>query len=247
MKKTYLYIISFLIILTTFKAGAQDLPPDSVLIPLKIRVGIEVSGPVIYFTDKTKLSFEGYFLADLNEKFSLYFAGGYSDFKYSQFNYDYKSKGIFFRTGTDINLLKPEIALGRYWAGIGLHYGLSVFNSETPSFYIRNYWGTTSSSIAARTYRGHYLEFAPGFRALLFRNVSIGWTVSLRKQLFFKSTRDIRPIFIPGYGNGGKSFSAGISYFIVWSIPYKKIKVAIKKETPEEPEEDGSTIEKTNN
>jgi hypothetical protein len=246
MKKTYLYIISFLIILTSIKAHGQDVPQDSVLIPLKLRVGIEASGPVIYFTDKNNLNLEGYFSADLNEKMALYFAGGYSNFKYSQYNYDYKTSGIFFRTGVDINLLKPEVAIGKYWAGIGLHYGVALFNSATPSFSARNYWGTTSSSIAAQTSWGHYLEVAPGFRAELFGNLSIGWTVSLRKQLFFKTKNDIRPIFIPGYGKGGKSVSQGINYFLVWNIAYKKIKVAIKKEPTEEPEESGSATTTTN-
>jgi hypothetical protein len=74
MKKTSLYIISFLIILTTFRVRAQDKPQDSVLFPLKLRVGIEVSGPVIYYTNKKNLSIEGYISGDINEKLSVYFA-----------------------------------------------------------------------------------------------------------------------------------------------------------------------------
>ena len=32
----------------------------------------------------------------------------------------------------DFNLLKPDKSLGKYWAGIGLRYGLSRFTSEVP-------------------------------------------------------------------------------------------------------------------
>lgn len=237
MKKIYLFIISIPVILYSAGIQAQDPVQDSVTIPLKVRAGMEVSGPVIYFTDKNILNLEYYLLGDLNERLSLYVAGGYSSYSYSRYNYDYQSKGPFMRAGVDINLLKPETAKGKYWGGIGLHYGMSVFSSATPFFKEDDYWGTTSSSITAKHYSGHYIEVAPGFRAELFKNLSIGWSVSLRKQLFYKASGDIRPIFIPGYGNGEKGFSAGISYFIVWNFRFKEIIVPVKQEAPEETEE----------
>jgi hypothetical protein len=148
---------------------------------------------------------------------------------------------MFVRTGLDFNLLKPDKAFGKYWAGIGLRYGLSVFNSEVPSFQQENYWGTTSSSIAQKTNWGHFIEASPGVRAEVFRNFSMGWTISLRMLIYTGTGKDLRPIYFPGFGNGGKTFSAGLNYFIVWNIPYKKINVIIKKEVPEETEDTGTT------
>jgi len=245
MWKTYAYIISFLILPGTSTIMAQIQPEDSVLIPLKIRAGIEVSGPIIYLTGKNNLSTEGYISVDLNEKLCLYAGVGYSKFKYSQYNYSYQNKGIFFKTGIDINLLKPEISMGKYWAGIGLRYGLSAYNSETPSFWYRNYWGTVTSSLGPSARMGHFLEFSPGVRAELFRNFSIGWSVSLRRLIYSGTNKDLSPIYFPGYGNGAKPFSTGISYFLVFNIPFKKIKVEIKKEIPEEVEETTETEERT--
>ena len=209
--------------------------PDTVTIPLKIKAGIELSGPVIYFTDKNILNAEGYLSVDLNEKLSLFLGAGYSDYKYSQYNYEFLNKGIFVKAGVDVNLLKPEIAMGRYWAGIGFRYGFSSFNSETPSFSHDNYWGTAQSSLTPRTGTGHYFEVSPGFRAELFRNLSIGWSVNLRKLIYPGIKKDIRPIYFPGYGDAEKSVSAGIHYFITWNIPFRKIRVAVKQEEPEEP------------
>jgi len=54
--------------------------------------------------------------------------------------------------------------------------------------------------------------------------------------LFNTSPDDIKPIYMPGFGDSGKVFSAGMSYFISFSIPYKRIKVITKKEVVEEPE-----------
>jgi hypothetical protein len=218
-------------------ASAQDEPPDTVVIPLKIRAGLELAGPVIYFTDKNNLSFEGYVSGDLNEKMAIFLGGGYADFKYSQYNYDYLSRGVFIKAGVDFNLLKPEINMGKYWAGIGLHYGQSIFTSETPSFEHENYWGTTASSIPSKTSWGHFLEISPGFKAELFNNFSIGWSVSLRRLIYSGTTKDLMPVYIPGFGTGGKTMSFAMNYFITINIPYRKIRVAIKKEVPEETEE----------
>jgi hypothetical protein len=127
--------------------------------------------------------------------------------------------------------------MGKYWAGIGLRYGLSRFNSEIPSFQKNNYWGTTTSSVAQKTDWGHFVEVSPGVRAEVFRSFSIGWTISLRMLLYTGTGKDLRPLYFPGYGTGGKKFSSGISYFFVWNIPFKKINYIIKKEVPEENEE----------
>jgi hypothetical protein len=237
MRKTFAYFISILIILIPINAAAQDQPEDSVIIPLKIRAAVEIAGPVIYFINNENLSLESHISGDLNEKMSLFLGIGYANYRYSQYNYNYHSKGIFFKAGVDFNLLKPQTNMGKYWAGFGLHYGLSAFSSETPSFANQNYWGITSSSIPSKNSLGHFLEISPGFRAELFSNFSIGWSVSLRKLIYSGTSKDLMPIYIPGYGNGAKTVTYALNYFISFSWSYKKIKVAVKKEEPEETEE----------
>jgi hypothetical protein len=72
---------------------------DTIPITLKIKVGIEVSGPAIYYTDKNILNAEGYVSVDLNEKRSAFLALGYLNYKYSQYNYSYINKGSFVKIG----------------------------------------------------------------------------------------------------------------------------------------------------
>ena len=233
MRRTFVYIINLIMFLSSGFVQAQD----TVLFPLSIKAGLELSGPVIYLTDKSNLSIEGFLSFDRNEKMSYVMEAGYLNYKYSQYNYDYLSKGIFTRLGIDINLLKPEMSVGRYWAGIGLRYGLSLFNSETPSFQHENYWGTITSSIPPRTSMGHFLEFTPGVKTELFKNLSIGWTIRLKLLISGGGGRDLRPIYFPGYGNGGNRAAAGISYFLTWNIPFKTKTVITKPVVPEEAEE----------
>ena len=235
MRRIYVYIISIFLISVT---GTRHVhAQDTILFPLKMKAGLELSGPVIYFTDKNNLSAEGYFSMDINHTTSLVLAAGYLNYKFSQYNYDYLNKGIFFRTGADFNLRKPEVFSDKYWAGIGIRYGLSIFTSETPSFKETNYWGTTISSISPVTSTAHFLEVTPGLRSEVFRNFSIGWSISLRMLLYSGTGKDIRPIYFPGFGKGGNTFSTGISYYMVWSIPYKTLKYIVKPEAPETTEE----------
>jgi len=169
---------------------------------------------------------------------------GYMNFKYSQYNYDYTSKGAFTRLGADINLLKPEVSQGRYWAGIGLRYGISLFNSETSRFQHENYWGSVTSSLPSKKAMGHFIEVAPGVKTEIFRNFSMGWTIRLKLLISGGGGKDLRPIWFPGYGNGGRRTTAGISYFLTWNIPYK-IKTVISKPEPVEEETDESSEQTT--
>ena len=109
---------------------------------------------------------------------------------------------------------------------------------ETPSFNKENYWGSVTSSIPVATRMGHFLEVVPGVKTELFKNISIGWSVRLRLLISAGTGRDLRPVHMPGFGNAGKSATAGFSYFLVWQVPYKSKMVIIKKEEPEEVEED---------
>jgi len=239
MLKTFVYIISLLLLIncSLVKVNAQDTIP----IPLKIKIGVEVSGPAIYYTNKNILSEEGFVSLDLDEKRSVILAAGYLNYKYSQFNYTFLNKGSFIRLGMDFNLLKPDKSLGKYWAGIGLRYGISRFNYQVPTYQKTDYWGTTISSISPKVNWGHFVEITPGVRTEIFNHLSIGWSVSLRLLLYTGTGKDLRPIYFPGFGDGTKTITTGMNYFIVWNIPYKKIKVVLKKEAKEEPEDNGDT------
>jgi len=240
MRRTFAYSISLLL----FLSGGSLFAQDTILFPLKIRAGVDIAGPGTYLTDKDNLSLEGYISYDRNEKMSYVIEAGYLNYKYSQYNYDYLSKGIFTRLGVDFNLLKPGMSLGKYWAGIGLRYGLSVFNSGTPYFQYENYWGTVTSSIASKTKTGHFIEITPGVRTELFKNFSMGWTIRLKLLISGGGDKDLRPIYFPGYGNGVNRTAAGISYFLTWNIRYKTRTVITKPEVPEETDE--TEVESTN-
>jgi hypothetical protein len=237
MQRIYVYIIS--VLFTLIGMISPVLAQDTIEFPLKLKIGFEIAGPVEYYTNNNILKTEGFISADLDEKRTVVLSAGFVNYKYSQYNYDYLNKGYFLRAGVDFNLLKPEKSHGRYWAGIGFHYGISRFTSEIPTFSQDNYWGTTTGSIPTKTSWGHFLEATPGIKTEIFKNVSIGWSISLRMLLYSGTEKDLRPIYFPGFGSGGKKTSTEISYWLTWNIPFKKIRVITKKPAPEETDESG--------
>ena len=137
MRRISAYIISSMLII--FCSSLQIEGQDTITYPLKIKAGLEVSGPVIYYIDNNMLSTEGFVSVDLNEVKSVIFAAGYADYNYSQYNYTYMSNGIFARAGIDFNLMKPKKTKGRYWGGIGFRYGISHFTYQIPFYKQDNY------------------------------------------------------------------------------------------------------------
>jgi len=236
MRRIYAYSISLLLLLSVSVSSLSG--QDTIPVSLKVRLGLEISGPIKYLINPDILNTEGFLAVDLNEKITASLAGGYLKYHYSQYNYEYNVDGIFFRGGADFNILKINKTRGKYYGGLGLRYGLSHYTYEVPYFYSENYWGKAESSIPSLSGWGHFLEFAPGVRADLFRNIGIGWTINIRMLLYNTSPDDIKPIYLPGFGDTGKIFSAGMSYFISWSIPYRKKTVITKKEVVEEPAEE---------
>ncbi|MBA4321511.1 MAG: hypothetical protein C0408_01705, partial [Odoribacter sp.] len=82
---------------------------DSIKVPLHIRAGLDIVGPVSYFADRNNLTLEGFVVLERDSKKSYVFEAGYQNFSYSQYNYSYLSKGVFLRCGIDFNLLQPII------------------------------------------------------------------------------------------------------------------------------------------
>jgi hypothetical protein len=219
--RTSAYCISLLIIAFNLSARAQD----SIKVPLNIKAGFDIIGPASYFADRdrNKLNLEGYIAFESNVKKTFVIEAGYQNFKYSQYNYSYLSKGAFIRCGIDFNLIQPFLAEGKYFAGIGLRYGLSIFSSEVPEFKHENYWGTGTGSVASAIYAAHFIEVTPGIKTQIFKYMSIGWNLRLRLMVYPGTGKDLKPVSIPGYGNGVKSFSPGINFYLILNIPYKSV------------------------
>ena len=122
---------------------------DTITYPMSVRIGADLLGPASYFADRNSLAIEGFISMDRDTSKAYVIEGGYLNFSYTQYNYDFNCRGGFIKLGMDFNLLSPFVSKGKYFAGIGLRYGMSIFNTEVPVYEYENYWGSFSSFIPA--------------------------------------------------------------------------------------------------
>jgi hypothetical protein len=232
-RRTYVYIISLLLL-----AGVRLSAQDTLLVPLKIRVGFDAAGPVGYFIKNDLKSFGVLGSIDINERFSVEAGTKYSHFSVSEETYDYSSNGMSFVLGPAVNLLKPKMADGQHFIGLGLHYGMSVFSQETPRVEYTNPWGTVSTTLPLSHHTGHFIEFTPGVRTDLTPWLTIGWNISLRVLISDGTDNNLKPVYMPGYGDCSSRIATGASYYISISIPYRTKRIITKPKITEEEEEE---------
>jgi hypothetical protein len=233
-KRTCVCFISIFLLI-----GGRAVSQDTIAFPLHIRTGFDLSGPVVQLMNNNNVSYSALASADLNESYSVDFGMKYSSFSATETSYDYRSRGISFVAGVGYNLMKPKVTKGRYYAGIGLRYGISFYEQETERIEYSNTWGTGTMSAPLSHHTGHFLELTPGLRAELFPGLTIGWNIYARLLLSTGAGHDLKPVSMPGYGDATSRITTGAAYFVSIAIPYKKIKVIIKPkpESTEETEE----------
>jgi hypothetical protein len=218
MRRIYALSISLLLISTI--SFSQEQLEKRVERPFSL--GIELSGPIISALDTSSLNYEISLSYRLNHKYFIVIEPGFTSFSYTQYNYDYLSSGGYLRAGVDINLMKPKAEPGNHYAGIGLRYGISLFNQETPLGSYSNYWGDYNFAIEREFVHAHFLEASGGVKAELFRNILIGWTFRARVLIYQSAGKENKPVSIPGLGETNGGIQPGFSYQLIWILPFKK-------------------------
>jgi len=226
------FISLFLII------GSRAMSQDTVTVPLHIRAGFDLSGPVMQLIGTDLISYGIVASTDINSALAVTGGIRYSDFRLSDYSYEFMSRGISITAGTDYNFIKANASGGKHYAGIGLRYGLSFYSEEASVIRYNNEWGAGESSVPLSRHTGHFLEITPGVRTALFPGVTIGWNLYMRLLISAGAGKDLKPVHMPGYGAGTKGMTTGAEYYVAISIPYKKIKVFIKPRNQQSDDEE---------
>lgn len=232
-RRTCIFFISLLL-----SVGNAALSQDTVTFPLHIRAGFDISGPVMKLLDKDLISYGVTGSADINSSVALTAGFRYSSFNSSEVIYDFSSRGLSFTAGADYNFIKANVSQGKYSAGIGLRYGLSFYREEASMIRYTNEWGAGETVVPPGRHTGHYLEITPGVRTEIFPGVTIGWNLYMRLLISAGAGKDLKPVWMPGYGAGTSGMRTGAEYYLSLSIPYRKIKVYIKPKTRDSGEDE---------
>lgn len=219
-------------------------PADSmVIVDNGLRLGIDISRFVVkyfqpYRTDIT-------FTADYRWKPDLYLAAefGYNNTQHSDTNYTYKGNGMFLSVGVDKNFLKRNNGFERHMFYGGARYGFAHMSYEIPTYTIYgNYWAQPGENGITGSYpktsvNVHWIELLLGFKAEIFHNFFLGWSIHDRIMINNVAGSAFPPLVVPGYGTGNKRNQFDMQYTISYLIPLNKIAVpAFPKKKKPKPE-----------
>lgn len=136
-------------------------------------------------------------------------------------NFTYRSAmAPFFKLGVNYNFYynsNPD-----YQLLVGLRYGTSRFGYEiSHADYTNSYWHENMVfTVPKQTTTAGYGELSLGVKVMVWRNISMGWTLKYHFLLHESATPYGKPWYIPGYGSRNGALTGGFS--IMYTIPLSK-------------------------
>ena len=186
--------------------------------------GIDLSRFLVSIWEPIGLNMEFQASIEAGNSFSLVVEGGWLTSNISEETYDYELKGSYYRLGGLFNVLKRE-PNDLSAINVGLLYGFSPYWHKADHIQIKDkYWGEGSGSLPMNNLFSHWLEINAGIRVEIFKNWMMGWKIRTKFRISRNEDPIMTPYLTPGFGKGDKNFSLGLSYYLVYRIPYKKRK-----------------------
>lgn len=189
-----------------------------------ISIGIDLSRFLVSIWEPVNQNMEFQVSFEAKNNFSLIAEAGFLTSKISEETYNYELSGTYYRLGGFYNVLKRE-PNELSAINVGLLYGFSPYWHKADHIQIiDNYWGEGTGSLPRNNIFSHWIELNAGIRVEIFKNWLMGWTIRTKFRLSRNEDPVMTPFIIPGFGKGDKNFSLGISYYLIYRIPYKKRK-----------------------
>ncbi len=145
----------------------------------------------------------------------------------------YKSSAPYFRIGADYNTMYKKkhgnmLLVGLRLAGSSFKYDVMTPTLDDP-IYGGNYgnpnleddiWNEAKPAFDHKGMKGSMIwgEFCAGIRALVHKNIYMGWAVRYRFKLTASSGEYGVPWYVPGFGKYGDN-TLGITYTITYKLP----------------------------
>lgn len=225
------HILIFIIsILVQFSANSQELKQeqeqDSVKtkISYAIRVGVDISKPIISFLEEDTKGLE---LTGDMRIVNNYFAAvelGYEDVLKTEDYLNFTTKGSYVKLGVNFNAYENWIGMNNQ-IYVGTRYGFSFFE-HTLNSYTPNVSGTyfIPDSVNVGTnftdLNAHWLEFLFGMKVETFKNLFLGAQFSVKKIISTKEPENFKNLYVPGFNRVfSNDLGVGFNYTISYNLP----------------------------
>lgn len=185
-----------------------------------LRVEVDIASPVMNLIEHgEQYQYEAAVqFVILNKYYPLLEIGIGGADKISASGIGYSTDALYYRLGTDFNILKQRegAAASNHLFLVGARLGFTSFYYDLTNLYYENpYWGTSfSRDIQHITAASLWYELSAGLRVEIAPRLYIGWTVSSRNLLTRDTLGGFKPLYIPGYGTNSTGNKWGFSYRI---------------------------------
>lgn len=222
-RSMYRFFCSILLLAIGFWARAQEGSNDTVAVARpdakQIRVGIDISRPVLNQVFRNRHSYEFSLDYSLPKDIYLVAEGGFggSDVAYEDLRYT--SNNSFFRAGIDKSMLQRLFPSDWDYLFVGLRYGVGlVERSDAVYTTVNPVWGSTSGSIEGKKVSAHWAELTAGLRVELLKGFFAGYTVRAKFLITQSVFRELPPAYVAGYGKGEKTTSFDFNFYLQYAL-----------------------------
>jgi len=192
-----------------------------------IRVGIDISKPIISFIKEDTKGFEIVADARVYKNFYAAIELGYDNVTTIEDHLNFTTEGSYVKFGGNYNAYEN-------WKGmtneiyVGMRYGFSFFN-QTLNTYTPNVYGTyfIPETVEPNTeysdLSAQCVEFILGIRAETLKNFYMGFSIGFKAITSNKEPTNFQNLYIPGfYKVSLNNLGFGFNYTLTYQIPFNK-------------------------
>lgn len=193
-----------------------------------LRLGIDVLKPILSYT---RNNFNGVeIIADYRLKTQIYVAAeaGYMDRTIQENNFNFSVNGTYLTTGINYNLYTNWLNMDNE-IYVGARYGFSLFDSTLNNYTVfqnGEYFAPKKVNTPTKyvNLNAHWAELVVGIKTEIFKNLFLGFMLSVNKIINTKDGNNFKNTYVPGFGKITKNGSgANMNYTISYRIPlYQK-------------------------
>ncbi len=209
---------------------------DKIVYPLYngVSLGVDLWGPGSKLFGNDALTVE--VSADVNLKncFLPTLELGYSSIdSWSDNGSRFKTAAPYLRVGLDYNAFSQNAYQHKLL--VGVRYGITRFNYDVSSFDLEDplYGGSINPNLSDDVWGGYvpynysdmkasvqWVELCLGLRAHIAGPLYMGWSIRFKFDLSTSADEHAAPWYIPGYGRRCEGTKMGITYTIIYKLPF---------------------------
>jgi len=228
------YFIKILPIILSINLSAQQ--QDSLKInsdtifshkhqPVKIRFGFDI-GKYVWAQLNDSESYDFYVDANFYKNYYLIFLAGYEDHLKESSLLTYHTTGNYYKIGIDYNIyenwldMDNDITIGVRYAYAGFDYLLNNYRINQPGAVITPEINEVNEYF--ENLNAQWFDFTAKIQAETFKNVYLGYAVSLKYLISYSHPEDFAVLYIPGFfeRNSYSNFGFGMQYFISYRLKF---------------------------